>query len=92
MTAYSKNTKIISMNGGFVSNAMCDTCTTVIPAEAGLNEMLERMELRYLQTFYERYGSIRKAAERLKLPPTTFLRHWEQLRQKYGTSSAEGKE
>ena len=62
------------------------------PAEAGLNEMLERMELRYLQTFYERYGSIRKAAERLKLPPTTFLRHWEQLRQKYGTSSAEGKE
>jgi len=62
------------------------------PAEAGLNEMLERMELRYLQTFYERYGSIRKAAERLKLPPTTFLRHWERLRQKYGTSSAEGKE
>ena len=61
-----------------------------VPAEAGLNEMLERMELRYLQTFYERYGSIRKAAERLKLPPTTFLRHWERLRQKYGTVSVKG--
>ncbi len=41
MTAYSKNTKIISMNGGFVSNAVCDTCTTVIPTEAGLKEKLE---------------------------------------------------
>lgn len=41
MTAYSKNTKIISMNGGFVSNAVCDTCTTVIPAEAELKEKLE---------------------------------------------------
>lgn len=57
-----------------------------VPEEAGLNEMLERMELRYLQTFYERYGSIRKAAERLRLPPTTFLRHWEKLRQKYGAA------
>ena len=61
-----------------------------VSAEAGLNEMLERMELRYLQTFYERYGSIRKAAERLKLPPTTFLRHWERLRQKYETASVKG--
>ena len=41
MTAYSKNTKIISMNGGFVSNAVCDTCTTVIPTEARLKEKLE---------------------------------------------------
>ena len=32
MMAYSKKTKILSMNGGFVSNAVCDTCTTVIPA------------------------------------------------------------
>ena len=31
MMAYSKNTRIISMNGGFVSNAVCDNCTTVIP-------------------------------------------------------------
>ena len=41
MMAYSKNTKIISMNGGFVSNAVCDTCNTVVPAEAGLKERLE---------------------------------------------------
>ena len=41
MTAYSKNTKIISMNGGFVSNAVCDTCNTVVPAEAGLKDKLE---------------------------------------------------
>lgn len=36
-----KNTKIISMNGGFVSNAVCDTCNTVVPAESGLKEKLE---------------------------------------------------
>lgn len=41
MMAYSKNTKIISMEGGFVFNAVCDNCTTVIPAEAGLKEKLE---------------------------------------------------
>ena len=41
MMAYSKNTKIISMNGGFVSNAVCDTCTTVIPASAGMKDKLE---------------------------------------------------
>ena len=29
------------MEGGFVSNAVCDTCTTVIPAENGLKEKLE---------------------------------------------------
>ena len=34
MTAYSKNTRIISMNGGFVSNAVCDTCNTGVPAHA----------------------------------------------------------
>ena len=42
MMAYSKNTGIISMNGGFVSNAVCDTCTTVIPASTGLKEKLEK--------------------------------------------------
>ena len=41
MMAYSKHTKIISMNGGFVSNAVCDSCTTVIPADIGLKEKLE---------------------------------------------------
>ena len=42
MMAYSKNTKIISADGGFVSNAVCDSCTIVVPAEAGLKEKLER--------------------------------------------------
>ena len=30
MLMTSKNTKIVSMNGGFVSNAVCNRCTTVI--------------------------------------------------------------
>ena len=34
MLAHSKNTKIISMRGGFVTNAVCHQCTTVIPADA----------------------------------------------------------
>ena len=42
MMAYSKHTKILSMNGGFVTNAVCDSCTTVIPAAAGLKEKLEK--------------------------------------------------
>ena len=33
MLAESKNTRIIAMNGGFVSNAVCDECTTVIPKD-----------------------------------------------------------
>ena len=41
MMAYSKNTKIISINGGFVSNAVCDACTAVVPAEEGLKDKLE---------------------------------------------------
>lgn len=41
MTAHSQNTRIISMNGGFVFNAVCDFCTTVIPDEDGLKEKLE---------------------------------------------------
>ena len=43
MMAYSKHTKIISMNGGFVSNAVCDSCTTVIPAKDGLKDRLEKV-------------------------------------------------
>lgn len=34
LTAYSKNTSIISMNGGFVSNAVCNSCVTEIPKNA----------------------------------------------------------
>lgn len=37
----SKNTKILSMNGGFVSNAVCHQCTTVIPAGEVTIEALE---------------------------------------------------
>ena len=32
MTARSKHTKILSMNGGFVSNAVCNRCVTKVPA------------------------------------------------------------
>lgn len=31
MTAYSKNTHILSMNGGFVTNAVCSRCVTEVP-------------------------------------------------------------
>lgn len=41
LTAHSKHTKMISMDGGFVFNAVCDQCTTVVPAEEGLKEKLE---------------------------------------------------
>ena len=34
MLAHSKNTKIISMNGGFVTNAVCSRCNTQVPADA----------------------------------------------------------
>lgn len=33
MTAYSRNTKIRSMNGGFVSNAVCSRCETIVSSE-----------------------------------------------------------
>ena len=39
------------MNGGFVSNAVCDNCTTVIPAEAGLKEKLEPVSYTHLKHF-----------------------------------------
>ena len=42
MRPYSKNTRIISMNGGFVPNAVCDSCTTVIPASDGMKERIEK--------------------------------------------------
>ena len=32
MTAFSKHTRILSMNGGFVSNAVCSRCTTRVSA------------------------------------------------------------
>ena len=45
MMAYSKNTKILSMNGGFVSNAVCHQCTTVIPAgEVSVEKLQKALE------------------------------------------------
>lgn len=40
MLARSKNTKIISMNGGFVTNAVCNRCKTEVPADAVDAELL----------------------------------------------------
>ena len=41
MVLKSKNTKILSMEGGFVTNAVCDHCVTKIPAEVS-KEALEK--------------------------------------------------
>ena len=49
-----------------------------------LSEFLERTELQYLNVYYHKCGSIREAAKRLKMSPTTFLRHRACLTQKYG--------
>ena len=49
MTAFSKNTAILSMNGGFVTNAVCSRCVTEVPAAAvdedALRAALARTEL-----------------------------------------------
>ncbi|MBO4835121.1 MAG: M20 family metallopeptidase [Lachnospiraceae bacterium] len=49
MSAFSKNTKILSMEGGFVSNAVCHHCVTKVPAdavdEAKLKEALAKTPL-----------------------------------------------
>ena len=49
MTAFSKKTSILSMNGGFVTNAVCSRCVTEIPADAvdenSLRAALVRTEL-----------------------------------------------
>ena len=34
MSCFSKNTKILSMEGGFVTNAVCHHCVTKVPADA----------------------------------------------------------
>lgn len=39
LKVYSKNTSIISMNGGFVSNAVCNRCVTEIP-EGSIDALL----------------------------------------------------
>ena len=42
MLAKSKNTKIIDMNGGFVTNAVCNHCITVVPASEVNAEALRK--------------------------------------------------
>ena len=49
MSCFSKNTKILSMEGGFVSNAVCHHCVTKVPVDAvnegKLNEALAKTPL-----------------------------------------------
>ncbi len=52
--------------------------------DEGLKELLEQTELQYLNMYYEKYGNIRAAAKRLKMSPTTFLRHKTEFENKYG--------
>ena len=52
--------------------------------DEGLKELLEQTELKYLNMYYEKYGNIRAAAKRLKMSPTTFLRHKTEFENKYG--------
>ncbi len=52
--------------------------------DEGLKELLEQTELKYLNMYYEKYGNIRAAAGKLKMSPTTFLRHKTDLENKYG--------
>ena len=42
MVAHSKNTRILDIQGGFVFNAVCHKCRTVIPAEDVTKEALEQ--------------------------------------------------
>ena len=61
--------------------------TVLYETESGdvsLTELLERMELQYLDLYYETYGNIRDAARHLQMSPTTFLRHKTLLSGKYG--------
>lgn len=48
-----------------------------------LKEILESIELNYLDECYRKFGNIRDAASFLKIPATTFLRHYKQLSTKY---------
>ena len=52
MTAYSKQTKILSMNGGFVSNAVCSRCQTVVPeCELDTGKLRAALERSSLKSF-----------------------------------------
>ena len=47
--------------------------------EKGITEILEDIERKHLIYAMEHYGSVRKAAEALKLAPTTFARRYKQI-------------
>ena len=52
MRAYSKNTKMISMNGGFVTNAVCDRCETVVrSSDVDRNELEKALSASPLVSF-----------------------------------------
>lgn len=53
------------------------------PESADMAELLERLEWRYLNLYYEKYDNIREAARRLNMSPTTFLRHRNNLNEKF---------
>ncbi len=59
-------------------------------SDQGLDELLEQTERQYLNLYYDKYGSVRKAAQQLKIPPTTFLRHRNHLNAKYGDRASSG--
>jgi len=51
MKVCSKNTKILSMTGGFVSNAVCHQCTTVIPSEVDEKALKDALSATPLTSF-----------------------------------------
>ncbi|MCL2767818.1 MAG: sigma 54-interacting transcriptional regulator [Synergistaceae bacterium] len=56
-----------------------------MPEDASIAELLERMEYAFLSQYYEKYGSVRAAAQQLKMSPSTFQRHRVRLMKKYHT-------
>ena len=76
MKAESKNTKILDIHGGFVSNAVCHQCTTVIPAGEVTREALEQaLKETDLKSFSvtEEEGKLRIFAEGLAAHASTPL-------------------
>ena len=67
-----------------VTSARSDMSLPELKEEQGLKELLEQTELKYLNMYYEKYGNIRAAAKKLKMSPTTFLRHKNEYENKYG--------
>lgn len=58
-----------------------------IPYEdISIDDLLERIELQYLDLYYETYGSVREAARHLQMTPSTFLRHKKVFSEKYNQS------